>query len=110
MSKEFIIDENLTQQLMTDEKALNGFIAELQNYLKTKLEPCENDKGVINYWTCGKDHFYLPPNYEPRKNIIKFCKKKKLDWEKVIERIELYVKFPIYCDCFIVNRINLEKI
>jgi len=110
MKKEFIIDENLTKQLLTDDKALNGFISELQEFLKTKLEPCENDKGVIDYWTCGIDHLNPPPRFEPIKNFMKFCTKKHLNWEIVKERIENYAHANniIPCECFIVNQIDLK--
>jgi hypothetical protein len=109
MKKEINIDENLTKQLLTDDKALNGFVLELQKFLKTKLDPCENDKGVIDYWTCGMDHFYLPPNYEPHKNVMKFCAKKHLDYNVIINRIEQYVKLSICCECFLVNQIDLKE-
>ena len=110
MKKEFIIDENLTKQLLTDDKALNGFISELQEFLKTKLEPCENDKGVIDYWTCGIDHFDPPLHYDPLKNIMKFCAKKNLDWDELKERIEQYSGISICCECFIVNRIPIKEV
>jgi len=110
MSKEIIIDETLTQQLMTDDKAINGFLLELQNYLKTKLEPCQNEKGVVHYWTCGMDHFYLPPNHDPLKHFKKYCAKMKLNWEVMIKRIEQYADLPICCECFLVNRIELKEL
>lgn len=110
MKKEINIDENLTKQLLMDDKALNGFLLELQDFLKTKLEPCENDKGVIDYWTCGMDHSYLPPNYEPLKNFMKFCTKKNLNWEAIIERIEQYADISICCECFIVNRVPIKEV
>jgi hypothetical protein len=112
MKKEFIINENLTKQLLTDDRALNGFISELQAFLKTKLEPCENEKGVTDYWTCGIDHLNPPPRYEPYKNFMKFCTKKHLDWEAVKERIEKYAHANniIHCECFIVNRLDLKEV
>lgn len=111
MKKEFIIDENLTKKLLTDDKALNGFLLELQKFLKTKLKPCGFDEiDDKTYWTCGVDHHYLPPDYEPHKNVMKFCAKKHLDYEVIIERIEHYLNFSIYCECFLINQVDLEKI
>ncbi len=111
MKKEINIDENLTKQLLTDDKALNGFILEVQKFLKTKLEPCKNEKDVVDYWTCGVDHHNPPPRYEPFKNFIKFCSKKHLDWEVVKEQIEkyAYANNIIHCECFLVNQIDLKK-
>jgi hypothetical protein len=107
MNQETTIDDNLTKQLLTNEKALKGFIMDLQEFLKKKLEPCENDDGNVEYWTCGIYHYDPPSLYEPFRNFITFCTKKHLDWVLVRERIEQYAGKMIHCECFIVNRVTL---
>jgi hypothetical protein len=84
-------------------------LSEAQEFLKTKLAPCRNDEGVIHYWTCGVDHFDPPARYQPFKNISLFCEKKHLDWMEFKKRIEDYSGKLIFCECFIVNRVRIEK-
>jgi hypothetical protein len=84
-------------------------LREAQDFSKTKLAPCRNDQGVIHYWTCGVDHFDPPARYQPLKNISLFCEKKHLDWMEFKKRIEEYSGELIFCECFIVNRVRIEK-
>ena len=91
-----------------DRKVLEKFILDLQKYLKTKLQPCENDKGDIDYWTCGMDHFMLPPDYEPVRYFMSFCKRRRVDWLDMKERIEDYSQEYIICDCNLVNDVSVK--
>jgi hypothetical protein len=84
-------------------------LVELQDFLKAKLAPCRNNQGVIYYWTCGVDHFEPPVRYEPFKHLSKFCAKKHLDMTEFKTRIEEYSGMMIHCECFIVNRVRVEK-
>lgn len=104
--------ENAKQKLDVSSLSENQFInllSEFQDYLKEKLEPCINEKGVVDYWTCGIDHFDPPPHYDPFKNIMKFCAMKNVDWDELKERIEDYSGISICCECFIVNRIPINE-
>lgn len=103
---------NAEQKLDVSSLSENQFInllSEFQDYLKEKLEPCINEKGVVDYWTCGIDHFDPPPHYDPSKNIMKFCAKKNVDWDELKERLEDYSGISICCECFIVNRIPINE-
>ena len=103
---------NAEQKLDVSSLSENQFInllSEFQDYLKEKLEPCINEKGVVDYWTCGIDHFDPPPHYDPFKNIMKFCAMKNVDWDELKERLEDYSGISICCECFIVNRIPLNE-
>ena len=103
---------NAEQKLDVSSLSENQFInllSEFQDYLKEKLEPCINEKGVVDYWTCGIDHFDPPPHYDPFKNIMKFCAKKNVDWDELKERLEDYSGISICCECFIVNRISIDE-
>jgi hypothetical protein len=103
---------NAEQKLDVSSLSENQFInllSEFQDYLKEKLEPCINEKGVVDYWTCGIDHFDPPPHYDPFKNIMKFCAMKNVDWDELKERLEDYSGISICCECFIVNRIPINE-
>ena len=92
-----------------DKKVLEKFIRDLQKFLKTKLEPCENAMGVIDYWTCGMDHFMLPPDYEPLRYFMSFCKRRKVDWMDMRDLIAEYSGNDfIVCDCYLVNTVSVE--
>ena len=104
--------ENAKQKLDVSSLSENQFInllSEFQDYLKEKLEPCVNENNVVDYWTCGIDHFDPPPHYDPFKNIMKFCAKKNVDWDELKERLEDYSGICICCECFIVNRIPINE-
>jgi hypothetical protein len=85
------------------EEQFIDLLKELQRFLKTKLTPCENDEGIIHYWTCGVDHFEPPIHYDPLKNFKKFCTKRHLDWRELKERVEEYSGMSIHCECLMVN-------
>ena len=91
------------------DKQFIDLIREFQEFLKTKLEPCINKSNVVDYWTCGIDHFNPPPHYDPLKNIMKFCTKKNVDWDELKKRLEDYSGISICCECFIVNRIPINE-
>jgi len=103
---------NAEQKLDVSSLSENQFIdllSEFQDYLKEELEPCVNENNIVDYWTCGMDHFYLPPQYDPFKNIMKFCAKKNVDWDELRKRLENYSGISISCECFIVNRIPINE-
>ena len=104
--------ENAKQKLDVSSLSENQFInllSEFQDYLKEELEPCVNENNIVDYWTCGIDHFDPPPQYDPFKNIMKFCAKKNVDWDELKERLEDYSGISICCECFIVNRIPINE-
>jgi len=92
------------------EEQFIDLLREFQGFLKTKLEPCINENNIIDYWTCGIDHFNPPLHYDPLKNIMKFCAKKNLDWDELKDRIEQYSGISICCECFIVNRVPIKEV
>ena len=91
------------------EKQFIDLLSEFQDYLKEILEPCVNENNIVDYWTCGIDHFDPPPHYDPFKNIMKFCAMKNVDWDELKERLEDYSGISICCECFIVNRIPINE-
>ncbi len=104
--------KNAKQKLEVSSLSENQFIdllSEFQDYLKEELEPCVNENNIVDYWTCGIDHFDPPPQYDPFKNIMKFCAKKNVDWDELKERLEDYSGISICCECFIVNRIPINE-
>ena len=103
---------NAEQKLDVSSLSENQFInllSEFQDYLKEELEPCVNENNIVDYWTCGIDHFDPPPHYDPFKNIMKFCAMKNVDWDELKERLEDYSGICICCECFIVNRIPINE-
>jgi hypothetical protein len=101
--------QKLHMSSLSEEKFLD-LLRESQDFLKTKLQPCVNENNIVEYWTCGTDHFDPPPYHDPFKNIIKFCAKKNLDWHELKERIEQYSGITIFCECFIVNRLHNNEV
>jgi hypothetical protein len=90
------------------EVQLVNLLRELQAYLKTKLKPCKDEQGIIDYWSCGVDHFNPPRRYEPFNNFERFCTKRKIDRMEFINWLELYSNMVINCECYIVNDRGLK--
>lgn len=110
--KEIFKMSNITKQsadiLSVSEPEFIDLLGELQDFLKTKLEPCKDDQGAIYYWTCGVDHFYPPIRHDPFKNFAKFCLKKNLDQTEFKTRIENYSGHYVHCECHIVNHVPIK--
>jgi hypothetical protein len=102
------LDQKLKVSSLT-ETQFTDLLREAQDFLKKKLKPCVNENNIVDYWTCGIDHFDPRPYYDPFKNIMKFCAKKNIDWDELKERIEQYSGTCIPCECYMVNRVHINE-